>query len=529
MVASAFLVGAVPAHAASTLSGSFVEPAAGSGDYASSSKLDCPTTASSIFDCTLYGELTGPKYKAMYPAPVAPNTPAPAPVAAGPIPLGITALIDVTYYAAINYSGQISDYQFLSVYAPVLLDQTTGKIFFIKKLSDFYFSDWSANPSASWNFTEAGNITKYSPLGSSCPTAGSDPLNPSLNGTHQDGQEFADAPLMSPVICRVYGKRTAPMYDWRSSQVPFTADVAASRARSLAVQLVKTPLVTSPKVSDGVIPYLLGSELSSATAIGLKGGGFAPVLDPNDPRSNSCGTSPDFWRTANSGQYGFAQASQAVGPQDFPYPAGAELDQKASSASASVMLGWVNYDLNPAQCYAANTSRYSSQSTSSWISSDSHTISDSELSQLVAGWKPYNPAPGSASTLDVPRPDFATCIDINPLSFRWDWPCVFQSLFIASPTSMSSMTKSNQVLLTRFPFNYLPMMFDFTNEIFNSAAVCTPLSVSVGVLTVPLIPCDVAVRDVVKPMTTWIFSLFIAFQVGSWVLRKFLPGTPGEK
>lgn len=534
------------AHAATSIPGSIYTPASGSGLYKNSDRLACPSNSSSIADCRFFGEVSGSSYDAITKnMNNAPNIPSPAKPQVSEAPFQVYAIANLDYNPS-KVTTQRARRSLILV-APVDYDKNTGKVFYTFDFSDFYFDDWttdSSNQSYSWGLSNTSAPPLNSPTASTT-NYGNGTLvmtgnntspalsSPNFGGTYSTPEvcasSFNNKPSLraEPFIHRSF--LTCLDYKLAPTQAPpvaydkvFNKDNASS-ILGLSISLFKVPTLASPDPSSGKLMLSwTGSNVPIPDTRQVPLGGF-PAAEAYPYTRSSCTVSnnDNFTRAAG---FGIAQINtDAVLNGDAgPNPMSVE------SRSAAKVWDYINTIPVSSSCWESNHLRYDSSINNvvaNILDNPARTITPEQIDKFEREKIVTKPVAEEV----YQRPDFTSCININPLEFKWDWPCVFESLFIASQSSVDEMNSKTQNLMTLFPFNYAVMLFDASNKVFAPQGACVPFGVEVIGWDIPIFPCNAEFRAVFRPITTWGFTLIIALNAGSYIIRKLMPGVPGEK
>jgi hypothetical protein len=504
---------AVPSQAADlppSIPGTIIENAAGSGNYSTDSKLSCAPGAASIMDCTYFGELTGQKYITLLQDSMK------SVEDGGHIaPLSITAEISL-YYDSVG-NNDPNDFSEMNRFVPVIFDTKTQRAFFSYKLADFYFD---AGTSYDKIFTN-NNGSSYIGSSGRCVYGKENKSNPDVVA-----QSLEDSLYSVGVRCTVFGDGLdlAAMFGGSGPWVTSWELKDPSKVKGLFVSLHKSLTLISPKLNEGYMYDLMGADNGTMVQDGgLRGGGF-PFSENLTAARVGCSVSYPYISGTNGANW---YPNKGLTFRDFESGPFGDVDSiKTASVSGAVMFNWVSYTPETYSCFRVNSERYKAPSAGSdWVSSPDNVITDEDLKTLIESAVPSQPDPG---TIFI-RGEFTDCVNIDPFNFKWDWPCVMDYLFVVSPAAQAGMQGANQELLKRFPFNYLPMLFDVSSKMFGDPGnTCKPITIDMAGVTLPLVPCDQAFANTMRPLTGWLFSFMICFWVGTWVLQKFMPSTPGS-
>lgn len=500
---------ATPASAAISIPGYIYTPAAlpsgtDSEDlFKSRLRYDCPTSALSIMDCRIFGELTGPAYTSILKvsdSALIGNEDVKA------APLVGFVYIYLTFDASKTSTPNL--YNMLKA-VPIYDDKTSGKIFFIADMKEMLFDDW-----ADAEVATTLNVQSRPDTGTGF----------TLDDSPSDwGNELYEDSLFSKV--------TMPTSVVDGSDLnALTSELAATTAlKAFSFDVHPTVTLIDPDFSTGKYAILTGSPNSpyqyKTSRQERSGAGFTDFANYY-AATETCSSSgsylkDDFPSSETSVNQPYKTAAN-TSTYKSPYDAVFVSYQKPKTPSAKRILDYSPVAFSSSYCFEKNTARYSAASSSETLAIASNLISTESLDQID---EDKNVAVPKANDV-YDRPAFTSCVNINPLEFKWDWPCVFESLFNPAEGVLDSMNAKTQSLFEHTPFNYLPMIQDISNKVFVDGA-CSPWGLEIMGFNMTIWPCNEEFRGVFRPVTFWISTIFLATVVGSWVFRKFSPSLPG--
>ena len=493
--------------------------------YQQQERLECPADAATIFDCRIYGWIHGSSYDFITKNLNRPNNlpsgePDPDKSAGAEAPVVVRFIASVTYNEA-STGTPVS--RTLRVVGNVEWDYVTNRARYVLDLSDFFFDDF-ADADGSWR-TATTWPDIPSRLGGSSSQNVATCLSQFNDGAVKDKgvrPDVFEAYKEFDMACITMGKSrkvtTIP------TTVPFS-HANAARATSLTIDLVKSPVTVTPAMSDDFFVYFTG-QINTGLTKDYKTIGYPTVIDPSkgqyasiSPTGTGAGCSAAVpvtgWTSTNpiswQGETLFTAAPQAHGLYKSP--------------SATTIFTWFPTAPPAASCYVKNKERYIPYTVTGMLNNPYQSITKEELDKIVDN-EDIAVVDGTSTYV---RPSFAECIDINPLSFKWDWPCIFEALFTTSPTSIDQLTDANTDVMTRVPFAYFPVLISTSETMFSTTGSCTPWKIPLMGQQITVFPCISSFRDVFRPITTWGFSILITLQVGTWAFRKVAPTLPGDQ
>lgn len=502
---------AIPAHAEvlppseDYLPGWVYEAPFSNKGYGAESRWICPEPSATIFDCDLYMWFHGEGYDFINKNLNKPSNTADGQDTGGTgmsAPIVSLAFMTVKYNAR-NGAGNPLPVT-LVVPAPVELDYTTNRARVIFDLSDFFFEDFSDNSQSwGWNLDKSAVIDTPAFAKDRCLGSGRFSANP--------WEEYPEIALS----CAVGGSLSTANSP-TDGRLPFSA-ANASRAISMGVDVVKQVKIKSPTVEDGLVVWAPGSGINASPA-------ELVTTSDNKKRKGIAFSSRYDWAAptmacTTSDTHSVSSTATGGGGTIVKLP---EISNYTTPSNARV-LTWFATKATGQSCYAINSARYLAYSMENQLTNPHAHLTPEQWEKLKdqENIAKVNPE-------DYVRPNFEDCVSINPVDFRWDWPCIWDSLFVATPGNLAAVDAAHKDLLTRVPFNYFPLMVDSANKIFGASGSCSPWTVRAANATIPVFVCDASLQAVVRPITTWGFSIGIAAVVGTWVFRRFAPSFGGS-
>jgi len=509
---------AIPANAevinppsATTLPG-WVYEAPAVSNYMTETRWECAEGAVTIFDCKFYMWFHGKGYDAINTNLNKPSNNADGSTNELEVGVNTTEAPIVSYafmtvwYNARNGSGSPQRVM-LTLTEEIQYDYNTGRARAIFDLSDFFFDDWS-DPSDSWGWEMNRAQILMSPENyqSACGGYTSDQLPLMSTNPMRRYDKFL-------VTCAVGGElshKSPP--SGTPAPLPFN-QANAGRALSMSIDVVKAVKIQSPSFEEGLVNYFIGDGVNFPGIVSYGEQHRHSVAYPL--RDNWGALTKSTCAVTVEHNWGWSSGdgtTTVVSMLD---------DQQWKTPNDSRVLTWFPTQPASNSCLRTNTARYVEFSVTGILNNPEQHVDPGTIDEIEDNENIAEVDPG-----EWIRPKLVDCININPLEFKWDWPCIWDIWFLATPAKLNAVNNANEDVLTRVPFNYYALFMDAVNKIFVDAGVCTPwsyhMSISSG-MDIPLWLCDGNMRNIVRPMTNIGLSLMIIGVVGPWVIRKFWP------